>query len=62
MSEKKTMILTIRVEEVLHKALKIMADEDERKLSAYAARVLRAHARSAGKLVEAKKKPEGKRQ
>jgi predicted HicB family RNase H-like nuclease len=55
------MILTVRVEEGLHKALKALADEDERKLSAYAARVLRAHVRSAGKLVEAKKKPEGKR-
>jgi predicted HicB family RNase H-like nuclease len=56
MSEKKTMILTVRVEEGLHKALKALADEEERKLSAYAARVLRAHARNAGKLVEAKKK------
>jgi hypothetical protein len=43
MAEKKTMILTIRVEESVGKALKELAEADERKLSAYVARVLRRH-------------------
>lgn len=37
------MILTIRVEESVGKALKELAEADERKLSAYVARVLRRH-------------------
>ena len=37
------MILTIRVEESVGKALKALAEADERKLSAYVARLLRRH-------------------
>jgi predicted transcriptional regulator len=59
MAEKKTMILTIRVEESLAKALKSLAEADERKLSAYAARVLRRHAEERGALSEAKTKKRG---
>jgi hypothetical protein len=43
MAEKKTMILTIRIEESVAKALKSLAEADERKLSPYVARLLRRH-------------------
>jgi predicted transcriptional regulator len=43
MAEKKTMILTIRIEESVAKALKGLAEADERKLSPYIARLLRRH-------------------
>jgi len=52
--EKKTMILTIRIEESVAKALKNLADADERKLSPYVARVLRRH-------VEAETKAKGRK-
>lgn len=45
--EKKTMVLTIRIEESVGNALKELAAEDERKLSAYVARVLRRHVKDA---------------
>jgi predicted transcriptional regulator len=58
MAEKKTMILTIRVEESVGKALKELAEADERKLSAYVARVLRRHIDAETK---DKAKPKGQR-
>jgi hypothetical protein len=48
-TEKKTMVLTIRIEESVGVALKELAAEDERKLSAYVARVLRRHVKEAHK-------------
>ena len=52
------MILTIRVEESVGKALKDLAEADERKLSAYVARVLRRHVETETK---DKAKPKGQR-
>jgi len=55
MQEKKIVVLTVRVEESLYKALQEMAAEDERKLSPFVAKLLRAQARAAGKLRESEK-------
>ena len=55
MQEKKIVVLTVRVEESLYKALREMAADDERKLSPFVAKLLRAQARAAGKLAEAEK-------
>lgn len=60
MQEKKIVVLTVRVEESLYNALQEMAAEDERKLSPFVAKLLRAQARAAGKL-SADTKPKGGR-
>jgi hypothetical protein len=56
--EKKTMVLTIRIEESTGTALKELAAEDERKLSAYVARILRRHVKEArGEPIPKPKRP-----
>ena len=60
MPEKKTVILSIRVEDELAEALKALADADERKMSPYIARVLRRHVETErGALGEIKTKKRG---
>jgi len=57
MAEKKTMILTVRIEESVAKALKSLAEADDRKLSPYIARLLKKHVEAErGAVSEAKPK------